>query len=116
MAGGHLTRGDGDRELQDLVDGVLASGRLQLVLDLAGVEYLDAAGLGMLVRCQWRAAACGGRLIVTGARTKVKELLDLSEVAEYLEQVQEIDKAVEMLSSDRPARVKSGPVRQSRVA
>ena len=64
---GHLTLGDGDRDLLDLVGDLLTSGRHHLVVDLADVDYLDAAGLGMLLRCQRRVAAHGGRLILTGA-------------------------------------------------
>jgi len=116
MLEGHLTLGDGDRDLLDLVGRILASGRLRMVLDLAGVEYLDAAGLGMLIRCERRAAAHGGRLILTGARPKVRELMDLSEVAAYLVQSEGLEEAVELLSSGASTGVPSKPVRHSRVA
>jgi len=113
MPEGHLTLGDGDRDLLELVGHVLASGRRHVVLDLAGVEYLDAAGLGMLIRCERRVSARGGRLILTGPRTKVRELLDLAEVAEYLEQAEGLEQAVKMLSSKR---AESNPECTSRVA
>ncbi len=116
MPEGHLTLGDGDRDLLDLVGRILASGRLRVVLDLAGVDYLDAAGLGMLIRCQRRVAARGGRFILAGARSKVREILDLAEVAAYLEQAEGLEQAVKMLSSRGPAGVPSRSVVQSRVA
>jgi anti-sigma B factor antagonist len=116
MPEGHLTLGDGDRDLLDLVGRILASGRLRVVLDLAGVDYLDAAGLGMLIRCQRRVAGRGGRFILTGARSKVREILDLAEVAAYLEQAEGLEQAVEMLSSRAPAGVPAKPVAHSRVA
>jgi anti-sigma B factor antagonist len=87
-----------------------------VVLDLAGVDYLDAAGLGMLIRCQRRVAARGGRFILAGARSKVREILDLAEVAAYLEQSEGLEEAVKMLSSRGPAGVPSKSVVQSRVA
>lgn len=116
MLEGHLTLGDGDRDLLDLVGRILASGRHQMVLDLGGVEYLDAAGLGMLIRCERRAASQGGRLILTGARRKVREILDLSEVADYIEQAEGLEQAVEMLSTKVSTGLSSKPVRHSRVA
>jgi anti-anti-sigma factor len=116
MPEGHLTLGDGDRDLLDLVGRILASGRRHVVLDLAGVEYLDAAGLGMLIRCQRRVAGRGGRLILSGARSKVREILDLAEVAAHLEQTEGLEQAVKMVSSRGPTGVPSKPVRQSRVA
>jgi len=75
---------------------MLASGRLRVVLDLAGLDYLDAAGLGMLIRCQRRVAGQRGRFILTGARSKVREILDLAEVAAYLEQAEGLEQAVAM--------------------
>ncbi len=116
MPEGHLTLGDGDRDLLDLVGRLLASGRLRVVLDLAGVDYLDAAGLGLLIRCHRRVAGRGGRFILTGARSKVREILDLAEVAAYLEQAAGLEQAVKMLSAGGAARVPSKPVAQSRVA
>ncbi len=116
MPEGHLTLGDGDRDLLDLVGRLHASGRLRVVLDLAGVDYLDAAGLGMLTRCHRRVAGRGGRFILTGARSKVREILDLAEVAAYLEQAEGLEQAVKMLSSRGPAGVPAKPVAQSRVA
>jgi anti-anti-sigma factor len=116
MPEGHLTLGDGDRDLLDLIGRLLASGRRLLVLDLAGVEYLDAAGMGMLIRCQQRVAAMDGRLIVAGARSKVQEMLELAELEACLEQVVELDEAVSRLSAGEAANIPQDPQQRSRVA
>ncbi len=100
---GHLTLGDGDQDLIDQIEKLLDRGRRKLILDMAGVEYVDAAGLGLLVRCHRRVVSQGGRFIVTGLRSKVRQMLRLADLCQCLEQVQELDQAVALLSaSDRP--------------
>jgi anti-anti-sigma factor len=95
---GHLTRGDGDKDLCAVVERVLASGRRNLILDLSGVEYLDAAGMGALVRCHRSVTSRGGRFLVAGARSKVREVLELADLAFCLEQVEELEEALAVLS------------------
>jgi anti-sigma B factor antagonist len=113
---GHLTRGHGVRDLCELVDRVLASGRRNVILDLSGVEYLDAAGLGALVRCHRRVAARGGCLVVAGARSKVREILGLADLEFCLEQVEELDEALAALSPSAHAETPLPPAPSSRVA
>ena len=52
--------------LQDAVAEVLsAGGPAELVLDLAGVTFLDSSGLGALLRVRADVQAAGGRLSVS---------------------------------------------------
>ena len=47
---GTITLGEGADALRDKVRSLLQQGRKQLVVNLAGVSYMDSAGLGELVR------------------------------------------------------------------
>ena len=112
LPAGHLTRGDGDQDLSDQVESLLRRGRRKLVLDMAGVDYVDAAGLGLLVRCHRRVVSVGGRLVVTGVRSKVRQMLRLADLGQTLDHVEGLDRAVavltesdEPLSDSRPSRV-----------
>ena len=49
-----------------------------VVLDLAGVEFLDSAGIGILVGAYRRALAAGKTFRVCGAGQRVQRVLDLS--------------------------------------
>ena len=49
-----------------------------VLLDLAGVEAIDAAGLGLLVFLQNLAYAAGFELQVTNPTRRVRELLELT--------------------------------------
>jgi anti-sigma B factor antagonist len=45
---GEITLDDGDLLFGKRVDSLLANGRLRVLVDLAGVTYIDSAGVGMM--------------------------------------------------------------------
>ncbi len=47
---GKLPIGEGDELLKDKINSLIQQGRRELVLNLAGVPYIDSAGLGEFVR------------------------------------------------------------------
>ena len=47
---GKMTLGEGDEILKDKVHSLSLQGRKKIVLNLAGVPYIDSAGLGEIVR------------------------------------------------------------------
>lgn len=51
-----------------------------LVIDLAGVTFVDSTGLSMLVTAQRTVAAKGGRVIVRHPNTQFRELLRITGV------------------------------------
>jgi len=46
---GQLVLDDGDLEFRKRVHELVERGRIKIVLDLAGVTYIDSAGVGMVV-------------------------------------------------------------------
>ena len=81
---GPLTAGDAVRQLRAVEDEVLAKPGQHLILDLERVDYLDAAGVGELIRLRQKAISLGGDLVLAGIQDKVKEVLGLTRVAEQL--------------------------------
>jgi len=75
---GALTIGSAVDELHKTVSSLLMGGVRQIAVDVAGVPYADASGLGALVACRIGARAAGATLRVTGAAGKMKELLVLT--------------------------------------
>ena len=59
---GRITLGAGDLELRKAVQEQLDKGNTSLVLHLAGVDYVDSAGLGELVAVRKRTVAKGGNV------------------------------------------------------
>ena len=73
-----------DRALRDNVRALLRRGERAIVLDLAAVTRIDAAGVGELVRAFNMAAAVNGRLRITNASPWVSEVLERAGVFDLL--------------------------------
>ena len=65
----------GDATLKDKVQSVLQQGRKQILVDLAGVSYVDSAGLGELVQAYATTKNRGGTLKLVGVTKRLKDLL-----------------------------------------
>lgn len=59
---GELTLDDGDLKMGRRVDELLKKGRNKILLDMAGVSYIDSAGVGMLAAEYKIVHAKGGAL------------------------------------------------------
>jgi len=63
------------------------------IIDLAGVPYMDSAGMGLLmnqyVRCQTR----GARLVISGANDRVMDLFKVTRIDTVLPQAATIEEA-----------------------
>jgi anti-sigma B factor antagonist len=66
------------------VEALLASGERSIVVDLAGVTDVDAAGVGELVQAYTLAAAGNAELSIENATGRVRTLLDLAGLLEIL--------------------------------
>jgi anti-anti-sigma factor len=66
------------REALHAALAALPAGGGELVVDLSGVELLDATGLGVLVGTHRRAQLAGCRLVLRGAPPRVARLLSVT--------------------------------------
>ncbi len=71
---GRMTLGMSLREVESKINHIAEDGTQKMVLDLAGVEYADSAGLGLLMLLYGKMKTRGGqlRLVAPG-----KQMLDL---------------------------------------
>ncbi len=60
------------------------AGHHRVVLEVAGLGFCDAFGLGVLIRAQVRAEACGGWLHLVGAVPRVRRVLVITRLTEVL--------------------------------
>ncbi|HLO78848.1 MAG TPA: STAS domain-containing protein [Magnetospirillum sp.] len=68
-----------DREVFDsIIDKLLARNRRRISVDLHGLEYMDSAGLGMLLTLRDRAERCGAEVVLRRPQSEVRELLVLA--------------------------------------
>ena len=77
---GKLTIGDGDELLKDKINSLIQQGHKKLVMNLAGVPYVDSAGLGEIVRTYTTASKQGGSLKLLNLTKRIKDLLTITKL------------------------------------
>ncbi|MBP1240685.1 anti-sigma B factor antagonist [Frigoribacterium sp. PvP120] len=70
--------------LREAVTGAIAEGRPRVVVDLAGVDFMDSSGLGALVGCLKSARSAGGDLRIASPSAQVLMVLKLSNIDRIL--------------------------------
>jgi anti-anti-sigma factor len=80
---GRIVAGDEVRRLRNLV--MCQADKRVVLLDLAGVDRIDAAGLGLLVSLQTLGYAVGFELQLLDPQPLVRELLELTGLDSVLE-------------------------------
>lgn len=75
----------GDVRLRDKVQSLLQQGHRHILLDLAGVAYIDSAGLGQLVRLHATTINHGGSLKLLHLTKRLNDLLVLTRLSTVFE-------------------------------
>jgi anti-sigma B factor antagonist len=82
---GRLTIGDGAELLRDKVTSIVFQGRNQILLNLAGVPYMDSGGLGELVRCSMAARKANGEVKLVNLTSRISDLLSITKLLTVFE-------------------------------
>ncbi|MGH9944655.1 MAG: STAS domain-containing protein [Pyrinomonadaceae bacterium] len=77
---GPLTFGEGSVALREAIQSLLHEGKLNLLLNLGHVTYVDSAGLGTLVGAHTTVANAEGQLKLLHVTTNVKDLMSLTKI------------------------------------
>lgn len=80
-------------ELRDVVIHATRSGKSRMVIDLAGVEFMDSSGLGALIGALKTTRQAGGDLRIAAAGEQVMMVLKLSNVDRILKPYETADAA-----------------------
>ncbi|GAB2615098.1 STAS domain-containing protein [Kocuria himachalensis] len=65
-------------KLREVVAEVVAAGHHHVVLDMAGVEFVDSSGLGALIGCLKLTRQAGGDLRIAQVNDQVRMVLKLT--------------------------------------
>jgi len=77
---GRITLGDGGALLRDLIREKVNSGHKMLLLNLAGVNYIDSTGLGELVSGYRLVKAQNGELKLLNLTKRISDLLQITKL------------------------------------
>jgi anti-sigma B factor antagonist len=75
---GRMTLGTRLREIESKISEVAGKGIHKLILDLSGIEFLDSAGLGVLMILYGNMKLQKGQLRLVAPRAKVLDVLKLT--------------------------------------
>jgi anti-sigma B factor antagonist len=77
---GRIELGEESAALRDLVINLLGKGDKKILLNLAGVNYIDSSGLGSLVSAFTSARKVGGELKLLNLTEKVDNLMEITKL------------------------------------
>lgn len=91
---GRLELEEGDLVFRDHVNGLIAEGRVKIVLDLNDVTRIDSAGIGMLVSKYLSTQNRGGTIKLLHLTRRSDHLMDITRLATVFEIFDEEEDAV----------------------
>jgi anti-sigma B factor antagonist len=88
--------------LHDKVRSLVEQGHRKVVVDVAGVSFVDSAGLGELVQTHSMIRNHGGALKLSGPTSRLRELLVLTRLTTLLGVYDDEEKALASFGDQRP--------------
>ena len=92
---GLLVLDDGDMVFRDTVNALLARGRLQFVVNLADVTYIDSAGIGMLISRYLAVKRQGGDMRLANLTSRSHRVMTITHLLTVFEAYDSVDDAVQ---------------------
>jgi anti-sigma B factor antagonist len=92
-ARGRITLGPETESLRQRLKTTAESGHKRIVIDLAGVDYIDSAGLGTLVAGASSVRRVGGELKLANLTSRVHDLMQITRLSTLFEVYDGLDKA-----------------------
>ena len=96
---GKITLGEGDELLKDKVNSLVNQGHKKIILNLAGVPYIDSAGLGEVVRTYTTVSRQGGSLKLLNLTKRITDLLSITKLLTVFETFDSENDAVRSFSA-----------------
>ena len=92
-ARGRLTLGRETEALRTRIKELVESGHKRIVLDLSGVDYIDSAGLGVLVAGAASVRKAAGELKLANLTERVRGLMQITRLSTLFEVYDNLEKA-----------------------
>ncbi|MBI3665733.1 MAG: STAS domain-containing protein [Acidobacteria bacterium] len=99
---GRIKIGAEGRGVETLVKELLHQNRKKIVFDIAGVEYIDSAGMGTIAQCVSTAIQADGGLRIAGAKDKVLRLFQMTRMDTFLDCYPTVEVACQNFPSRQP--------------
>lgn len=101
---GRLTMGEESVQFRGKVEALIRDGISNLILNLAGVDYIDSTGLGTLVICSTSFRKANGTIKLLNVNKRNIELLVMTKLATVFEFFSTEQDAINSFFPDRAVR------------
>ncbi len=101
---GKISLGRESQRIEMLVRELLVQGHKKLVFNLAGVDYIDSTGLGILTFCSASVSEAGGALRVAGASGIADRLFRMTKLDQILSFYPNVEAACENFAASTEPR------------
>lgn len=85
------------------IDYAITQGYRYVVLNMVAVSFIDSAALGWLVLAQRRFQRIGGKMCIIAPAGFVRDILELTEISEWIPIFKSEDDAVRSLETSPPS-------------
>ena len=105
-------------ELEETIDSLFSRGRYQIILDLAGVDYISSAGWGVLISRIRDLRDNKGDILLAGMADNVMEvyeLLEFDSVLKHFNSVESARSSLGIISEREPSKKKEPQVNRLKV-
>ncbi|HJZ98242.1 MAG TPA: STAS domain-containing protein [Candidatus Solibacter sp.] len=82
---GRVTLGEGAGTLRETLRQMAISGHKKVLLNLAGVRYLDSSGIGVLVSSFATITSVGGQIKLVSLNKRMKDILSITKLCTVFE-------------------------------
>lgn len=82
---GRISLGEGAEQVHDAICDLVGKGEKNILLNMAGVSYIDSAGLGELVRAYTTARSQRASVKLLNPSDRVKYVLQLTKLHKFFE-------------------------------
>ncbi len=86
-------------KLRDAIANLIEDGEFKIVISMAGVQYIDSAGLGTLIGGLRRTGERNGGMALTGVNAQVKKVLSITGLTKVLDLYDSEADAIRQLTS-----------------
>jgi len=96
---GRLVLDDGDVLLRERVDALVNSGDVRIVIDFSDLDYVDSAGIGVLIAKYLSVRRKGGSLKLLHLSMRAHHALEITHLLTVFETFEDEDEAVASFTS-----------------
>ena len=96
---GHLNLGNNLMQLEHMLKQLIEGGVRKIAVDLANLNFIDSAGIGMLVGVNGQMDGAGGRVRIAGAHGPVARVFETVHMQRIVPMDADVAASVESLSA-----------------